>query len=126
MEGNAGCIDLRALERLRTLGGGELLTNMVHLFISHAEPVLRDAEIALGRGDLEGVRRAAHSLKSSAANLGAYQVQNLAGTIEDLAEHGRIEEVQPLMAELQKAYLMAKASLLAPPGKEDLFENPDC
>lgn len=30
------------------------------------------------------------------------------------------------MAELQKAYLMAKASLLAPPGKEDLFENPDC
>lgn len=69
MEGNAGCIDLRALERLRTLGGGELLTNMVHLFISHAEPVLRDAEIALERGDLEGVRRAAHSLKSSAANL---------------------------------------------------------
>jgi HPt (histidine-containing phosphotransfer) domain-containing protein len=107
-----GCIDVQALEKLRTLGGGELLSKMVELFISHAEPAMRDAAAALAKSDLDTVRRSAHSLKSSAGNLGAIQVQDLADRIEHLAEDGKSVEIHLLMPDLENAYTKAKDLLL--------------
>ncbi len=111
MDTESDAIDRRVLNRLRKIGGDALLSNIVSLFVSHAEPTIRKATAGFEVGDLESVQWAAHSLKSSAGNLGAQQLQNLAGMIEQLAEDQRAEEIQPLLAELEKVYLRAKARL---------------
>ena len=104
-------IDIRALERLRKIGGDALLSKIVTLFVSHAEPAIKKATAGFEVGDLESVQWAAHALKSSAGNLGAQQLQNLAGRIEQLAEDQKAAEIQPLLAELEAVYLRAKARL---------------
>jgi HPt (histidine-containing phosphotransfer) domain-containing protein len=106
-------IDVSALERLRKLGGEVLVSKMVDLFISHAEPAIQEASAGVGSGDLDVVRRAAHSLKSSAGNLGAQHVQRLAERIEQSAEHRNTAELKELMASLKEAYSEAKAQLRA-------------
>jgi HPt (histidine-containing phosphotransfer) domain-containing protein len=107
-------IDPQALERLRTLGGKELVSKMVELFTSYAESVLQEAAAGLEAGNLEAVHRAAHSLKSSAGNLGALQVQDLAGRVEQLTKKGTqgvTTEMRQLMARLQEAYHSARDRL---------------
>src|SRR5512135_2779222 len=89
-------VDLQALERLRKLGGKELVSKMVMLFTSHAESAIRDAAGGIASGDLDTVRRAAHSLKSSAGNLGALQVQAAADEIEQLTQE-RAADAQSLL-----------------------------
>ncbi len=112
-------IDVQSLERLRKLGGNELISKMVTLFTSHAESAIRDAAGGIASGDLEIVRRAAHSLKSSAGNLGALRVQAVADEIEQLAEQ-KAGNVRPLLTDLEKAYLRAKARL-----NEEIQEGKD-
>ena len=106
-------IDGGALERLRKLGGDALLSKMVDLFISHAEPALEEVSAGVKSGDLEVVQRAAHSLKSSAGNLGAQRVQRLAERIEQSAEDRNAVELNELMTSLKHAYSEAKAQLCA-------------
>ncbi len=111
METESDFIDMQALERLRKIGGEAFLSKIVALFVSHAEPAIKEAANGLKVGDLASVQRAAHALKSSAGNLGAQQLQNLAGKIEQLAEDRNAGELQPLLADLEAAYLRAKARL---------------
>jgi len=117
-------IDMQALNRLRKLGGDELLAKMVSLFTSHAESAIREAEAAASAGNLEIVRNAAHSLKSSAGNLGAQQVQDIADRIEQLAEQ-KSGEISTLLLDLEKAYLRAKGFLVREVREGDSFENSD-
>jgi HPt (histidine-containing phosphotransfer) domain-containing protein len=106
-------IDLSALARLRKLGGDELLSKMIDLFISHAEPAIEEAAAGIRSGDFDIVRRAAHSLKSSAGNLGAQHVQELAEAIEQLAENRNTAGLNESMTNLRSAYSEAKAQLCA-------------
>ena len=103
-------LDERTIEKLQKLGGRKLLSQMVELFTSHAESAIRDASSGLAQGNLDTVRRAAHSLKSSAGNLGATRVQILADEIEQLAEQ-EAGNIQPFLSDLQNAYLRAKDRL---------------
>jgi HPt (histidine-containing phosphotransfer) domain-containing protein len=108
---DSDAIDPQALERLRRIGGDALLSNIVALFTSHAEPALREAASGLELGNFDSVQRIAHALKSSAGNIGAQQVQHLAGRIEQLAEIREARQIQPLLTDLRTAYLRAKARL---------------
>ena len=103
-------LDERTIERLQKLGGRTLLSQLVELFTSHAESAIRDASSGLAQGNLDAVRRAAHSLKSSAGNLGATQVQMLADEIEQMAELEALD-IQPVLADLERAFLRAKDRL---------------
>lgn len=100
-------IDMLTLERLRKLGGDELLTSMVLLFISHADSAIRSAADGVAAGDFEALRKAAHSLKSSAGNVGARRLQGLADQMEGMAER-KSGEFGCLMADLEDAYKKAK------------------
>ncbi len=110
-------VDSRVIDRLRRLGGKELLSEMIDLFTSHAELAIRDASSAWAQHNLDAIRRAAHSLKSSAGNLGATEVRILADEIEQLAEHGA-NDFQPLLSDLEKAYIRAKERLAEVRDKE--------
>jgi two-component system sensor histidine kinase/response regulator len=117
-------IEMQALVRLRKLGGEELIAKMVTLFTSQAESAIRETESGLSAGNFDSVQHAAHSLKSSAGNLGARRVQDLAGRIERLAEEGS-GKIQPLLADLKAAYLKAKDRLAQEMSEGNQLEDSD-
>ncbi|MGH7506555.1 MAG: Hpt domain-containing protein [Longimicrobiales bacterium] len=77
--GGAPVLDGEALARVRRVGQDALLRRMIELFFEHApgrlDSALQDAAPA-------AVMKAAHSLKSSAGNLGLERVTRLAAAIE--------------------------------------------
>ncbi len=104
-------IDPVAIERLRRLGGRELISRMIELFVAHASPLLEQAQKDLQEGNFEGVKRAGHSLKSSAANVGATQMSSIAAEIENAAPAMDQAALEKLLARLQSSFDHAKQML---------------
>ena len=67
----AQALQPQALEKLRTLGGEGLVSRVVALFLELGPQRLGDGRRALASGDLPTAERCFHSLRSSAANVGA-------------------------------------------------------
>ncbi len=92
--------DANALTRLEKLGGEQLLNKMIDIFLERSPQRLDDACLGGRVGDLESISRAVHSLKSSAGNVGATEVRDLAQRIETMAENGEKDIVLPLLTQL--------------------------
>lgn len=105
-------VDAAALERLREWGGDELVVKMIGLYIenTHARMAQIDEGLA-GSDGLDEAERGAHSLKSSAANVGARQVNKLSQLMEDAADHGDEPKVRELRTELAAAVQRAETEL---------------
>jgi HPt (histidine-containing phosphotransfer) domain-containing protein len=84
-------LDRTALDRLLRLGGQPLLQQMIELYLTHAPERLDALEQGLQAGDPGQVERAAHTLKSSAGNLGARRLQHSAEAVEALAARGVVD-----------------------------------
>jgi two-component system sensor histidine kinase RpfC len=100
-----------ALDRLRRLGGEPFLGKMLDLFLAFGAEKVREASDAWQRQDRVAVGKAAHALKSSAANVGALRVQQLAAAIEERAGAGM--ELGELVAELTAAFQVVRPLLEA-------------
>lgn len=61
-------------------------------------------EDGVARGDAETVRRAAHSIKGSAGNIGAKQVMRLASELEERARAGNLEGARDRVDAVSAAY----------------------
>jgi HPt (histidine-containing phosphotransfer) domain-containing protein len=105
------CPDPAALERLRSMGGAALLQKMIGLFFEHTPRRLRAAMDGENARDWYQVERAAHSLKSSAANLGLTAIHSLARRVEEMAESGQAEGMVRLIHEIDSLVPAAKAFL---------------
>jgi signal transduction histidine kinase/CheY-like chemotaxis protein len=102
-------LDKQALEQLRSLqrpGGPDLLGKVIGLYLDNSQGLLERLRGALGAGDPDGLREAAHALKSSSANVGATALAELAKRLEamgraaDLSQAASITE--QLLAEYQR------------------------
>ena len=86
-------LDQSVLASLRELGGEDdpgLFVELVELFLEDTPSRISDLGEAFESGDANAVERAAHALKSSAANLGAMQLSEL---FRELEEAGRSEDL---------------------------------
>ena len=104
-------IELEALDRLKRLGGSKLLCQMIDLFFEcgsrHIE-ILCQTEGAIHLPDAE---RAAHSLKTSAGNLGATRLFRLASDIEDAAARHETDQTRLWRGEVISEFSRASAQL---------------
>ena len=89
-----------AVAKLHQLGGSEFVRRMIDMFFDYAPKRLAAAQTALLAGDLPGVEKSVHPLKSSAGQLGAVRIQELAAQIEKMAMERRVEALPALLAEL--------------------------
>lgn len=105
-------VDPAALARLQGLGGDKLAVQMIRLYLENAAERLRqiDAGLAAG-GDPSQAAAGAHSLKSSAANVGAMQVNATATAMEEAAHRGEWDTVRALQGPLGDALERAAARL---------------
>jgi len=97
-------LDGAQLDRLYEWGGEELKRKMIDLFFEHAPERLEGVRSGLEENDLELAERSAHSLKSSAANLGAEPLRALSGRIEEFLESGAEAEARRLFPEFETTF----------------------
>lgn len=109
--GDEPTLDLAALERLTEWGGTELSSKMIDLFLQHAPERADNIKKGLNEGDRELAHRSAHSLKSTAANVGAEALRAVSGRIEALADAGDTAQAADLLPELDLRVAEALAAL---------------
>jgi CheY-like chemotaxis protein len=99
------------LDRLRELGGANLVRSLIDLFLTNAPARIAAARNAAAVGDWHGLEFAAHSLKSSAGNLGAEAVRWAAEAVEKDAAQRRPEALPALLDSLAEACAWARSCL---------------
>lgn len=97
-------IDPRALARLQEWGGDKLLRELVRIFLDNSPTRVDQMRTAVNGGDIKDAERAAHSLKSSAANLGAERLRALASEVERAAAQGDLQVTRDRLRELEGAW----------------------
>ena len=115
-------IDLAALDNVSAfsgVAGAALFKRVVARFASIAPTHAAGMREKLEAGEAEDLWRIAHSLKSSAAALGAIPLANRAGEIEQVAREQGINAVRPLLTALDSELAAALKSLLTMTGESD-------
>ncbi len=84
-------LDAAAITQLRLVAGARFGV-ILQTFMDNAMRLMTDIEDAQQRGDGDALARAAHSLKSSGGQIGAFQLQRLAGALEEMGGHNRLNE----------------------------------
>ena len=93
-----------AIEKLRKIGGEKFVDEMLGLFLEHVPGKVAAAVAGASAGDFAVVEAAVHSVKSSAGNIGAERVFDIASRIE-LLEASEVEKsLPPLIIELEGAF----------------------
>ena len=98
----AAAIDQTAIDKLRQLRGGQVGSEVriVRAFLDTSQALVEDLRRALQQGQAEDAHRAAHTLKSGCAYVGAVAVRRLANEIEELARSASLDRVGALVDEL--------------------------
>jgi HPt (histidine-containing phosphotransfer) domain-containing protein len=104
-----------SMARFREVTGGdaELARGLVASFIQSVTQVLADIEAGLAREDLALVRRAAHTLVGTSANMGATRLQAIAIAMEDSAGQANGAAVSELLDAARSRFVAARAALEA-------------
>ena len=98
-------LDEEALHSIRELernGASGMLTRVVGMYRESAPQLLTDIRKGVEDGDAERTRRAAHTLKSSSANLGAVVVTALCKRLEDEARAGKLNDAHTLADQIEQ------------------------
>ena len=105
-------LDATPWEQLRSMFAREpgRLADLVEHHVQNGRSLVRELREATP-GDLEAVRAAAHSLKSSSAQFGSDDVSRLAGRLESAAREAAIDDAEALLGELLDAWQSAERRL---------------
>lgn len=104
-------IDQAAIERLAEIGGKKLVCQMIELFLTHVPQRIEAMLQARTTGDLEAIEKAAHSIKSSAANLGAMNLFRFMDELEHLCSKQQQASVRGMFAPTLTCFEQVKHEL---------------
>lgn len=110
-----GCLDREALKRLRALqrpGSTDLLSKLVNTYITESPSMLKRLREAAESLDHESASRAAHSLKSSSAFLGATRLAAMSLQIETMAGRNVLDPLKEMLPEVLKEFDRVQQALL--------------
>ncbi len=106
-------VDAEVIERLRSWGGSDLVGKMIRLFLDNTPEKIERIRAGITEGALDEAERGAHSLKSSAGNLGAALLTALAHDVERSAAHGDVESLASLLPRILETYDRTRTELEA-------------
>ena len=92
------------LETLITNYGAKFADELIDLFLEYVPTNVTDAVAGEKSGELATIERAVHSIKSSAGNIGAEVLFQLAGEIEQLISEEDIASIPPRMRQFEAAF----------------------
>lgn len=99
-------LDTGVLETIRAMDddGGSFLRLLSEKFQLSAQSQLGDIQNAVSQQDSEVIRKAAHSLKSSSANIGALQLSTYCKELEDIGSAGDLIAAHYKSQQIQTEY----------------------
>lgn len=95
-------LDTTVLDGLKELLDGDLSV-ILEPFMEQLPNIMNDIQMGLHKADVPQVYRAAHTLKSSAANVGGLQVSEISKHLEALAKQNQLIQVQAELGKLEHA-----------------------
>ncbi|PCE30578.1 hybrid sensor histidine kinase/response regulator [Burkholderia ubonensis] len=111
---DANVIDRNALDALRALqrpGRPDVLTRIIDQFTLDAPRLIGDMHAAVAAGDAVALKIAAHTLKSSSANVGAHRLSARCREIEQFARAAEVAAAADLIAGTDAEFGRAQAAL---------------
>lgn len=108
--GEAQHIDSTVLDAIRRQmpDNPAIITRIIDSFLKYSPGLLGDLRSALLANDPEAVRKAAHAMKSSNAQVGAKQLAVICQQLELLGSMGQLPDADVLLAELEEEYRLVE------------------
>lgn len=109
-----GVLDQEILDSLMELspdGSNSIVVRVFKSFRGLAPRMIEQIREALEEQDIDALKRAAHSLKSSSANVGARQLSNLFRFLEAVANEGSTKGAEPIADEIDREYARVLAAM---------------
>jgi two-component system sensor histidine kinase/response regulator len=103
----AAAINSKLLDQLRELdpsGGLGFARQLLQVYLDSTGNTVCQAEQAIATGDSKALCRAAHSLKSSSANVGAETLSGLFRQLEELGRAGKLDEASVVFGAARREY----------------------
>ncbi len=117
LETDAILLDQKALNNIRVVqrkGAPNVLEKVIRIYFENSPKLLQTLREAVAEDQTaETVERAAHSLKSSSACLGATRLASLCGNLEEMARENRTRGTKEILTEIEKLYPLVCKSLAA-------------
>jgi HPt (histidine-containing phosphotransfer) domain-containing protein len=107
-------IEREALASIRALqrpGAPDLVRKVIDKYLDSSSRLLENLRRAVSNGDTRAVVQAAHSLKSSSANVGAARLAAQCKELEAEARDNRIGDPQTQLGELETEYQAVRTAL---------------
>ncbi len=114
MEMNTPPIDRSVLNTLRDLqieGKPDILVRIITAYLKSAESLVATLRESLAASELDVARKAAHSLKSSSANVGALALSALSKELEMCNNNSTVAFVSDLVSAIEAEFVRVKAAL---------------
>ena len=102
--------DLRALQRE---GVPDMLTRMIDAYMRSAPGTREKLHEAVAEEDPDALGKAAHSLKSSSSNLGAFRLRDLCKQLEDIGRANSTKGAAEILEEFEQEYKRVHVALIA-------------
>jgi two-component system, sensor histidine kinase and response regulator len=101
-------LDLNVLEKISKLdnGSNEFLKKIVDLYLRETPFLISQMHQGIQEKNSEKISQAAHSLKSTSANMGAVIISNICQDLESKSQLKMIDEVAPLIDRIENEYVM--------------------
>ena len=112
-DGAGVSLEAGAVEDLRELGGEEFLVEVIDTFLDDAPTLISTLKASHERGDVEELRRTAHSLKSNGQTFGAKQFADLCRELEERAKQGELAGASELVNRIDDEYVALEYALVA-------------
>jgi two-component system sensor histidine kinase/response regulator len=109
-------VDEKVLESIRALqreGSPDLLGRVIEEYLKDTPRLLRHIEEAVANADANALRKAAHSLRSSSANLGAQNLSSLCKELEGMGQEKSMQKAALLLSKTIMEYETVKKTLSA-------------
>lgn len=112
---DAAALNRRALDNIRALGshGEQLLERVIHAFVDDTPRQLGALRAAIDSVDPGGIRKTAHSLKSSSANIGADSLAQMCKDMESLGRGDSTDGAAHILSGMEQEFLAVRHSLSA-------------
>jgi len=97
-------IDKEAWESMKSMTGPAFMVELIDVFLKDSPELIEQMRSGLAAGDIESVRRAAHSLKSNSASFGADRLAGVARDLEMIAKSGTLDGAESKLSAVEAEY----------------------
>jgi HPt (histidine-containing phosphotransfer) domain-containing protein len=105
-------IDPQEWENFKSIADPAIMVELLDAFLSDSPQLIDQMHAGLSTGNIEIVRRAAHSLKSNSASFGGKRLANASRELEMIAKGGTLDGAGSKLAEVELEYASLSAFLV--------------